>query len=128
MARYTETFTVAKPLDPVASACRLAIQNGQWRLMDDRGWAFMGNERADLLSRFFRYPIKFAVFLRTPEGEDGPIDVELHGAIFGFGPLPKNNLRKRIGLLRRQVEYWLQAQDAESPDEEDAGSDAGTEA
>ena len=56
--------------------------------MDDQGWAFMGQEQADLLSRLFRHPIKFAIFLRTPEGEDGPIDVELHGSIFGFGPLP----------------------------------------
>jgi hypothetical protein len=112
MARYTETFTVAKPLDAVGAACRLAVQYGQWKLMDDQGWALMGQEQADLLSRFFRYPIKFAIFLRTPEGEDGPIDVEMHGAIFGLGPFPRANAKKRIALLRRQIEYWLEQEDA----------------
>ena len=107
MARYNETFTVAKPLDAVSGACRQAIMHGDWKLIDDRGWAFMGNERADMLSRLFRYPIKFAIFLRTPEGEDGPVNVELKGAIFGFGPYPKRNLIKRLGLLRQQIEYFL---------------------
>ena len=124
MARYTETFTVAKPLDPVSTACRRAIQYGRWKLMDDQGWAFMGQEQSDLLSRFFRHPIKFAVFLRTPEGEDGPIGVELHGAIFGFGPWPRANIRKRLGLLRRQIEYWLAEADAEDAGQDGADRDA----
>ena len=120
MARYTETFTVAKSLDPVSTACRLAIQYGKWKLMDDQGWAFMGQEQADLLSRFFRHPIKFAIFLRTPEGEDGPIDVEMHGAVFGFGPFPRANIRKRLALLHRQIDYWLANQDVPENAPEDA--------
>ena len=59
-----------------------------------------------LLGRLFRNPSEFAVFLR--ESRDDPeneTSVELHAYMFGFGPIPRLTLRKRIATLRGYVEH-----------------------
>lgn len=122
MARYTETVPVERPLEDVANACRRAFQLGRWKLINDHGWAFLVQEGMDLLAHFFRYRTQFAIFLRTPDGEGGPVSMEMTGKIFGFGPIPKRNLRKRMALLQGQIAHCLAAIIAEQEDEAASGA------
>ncbi len=106
MARISETLTVARSANDLSIFMRALFYQPHFRVLDDSGWAFHVRENVGLLGRLFRNPSEFAVFLR--ESDDDPQNeafVELHAYMFGFGPIPKHTLRKRIRLLREYVEH-----------------------
>jgi hypothetical protein len=103
MARYGESFPISTPAARLSNACRLALPEHGWKIMHDNGWAFLIKERLDLVGMLMTYPVKFAIFLREDE-DTGRTNVELKGATFGFGPLPKGKLRKKSIELRALIE------------------------
>lgn len=101
MSRASISFTL--PLSPAAvgEVVSRAFVAGRWKVLDDGGTHFLAREEIDLLSRLFRHPSKVAVFLREqPEGETR---VELHGSIFGIGPLQKSRVRKTLAAFRDAI-------------------------
>ncbi len=123
MARVSETVTVARSANDLSVFMRALFYQPHFRILNDSGWAFHVRENVGLLGRLFRNPSEFAVFLR--ESEDDPeneTSVELHAHMFGFGPIPKITLRKRIATLRDYVEHVATQplpEGAEEEDEED---------
>ena len=106
MARLSETLTIARSANDLSVFMRALFYQPHFRILNDDGWAFHVKENVGLLGRLFRNPSEFAVFLR--ESEDDPeneTSVELHAYMFGFGPIPKITLRKRMNTLRSYVEH-----------------------
>lgn len=104
MARYGETFPVSTSVARLSNACRMALPGQGWKIMADNGWAFLIKERLDLVGMMLTYPVKFAIFLREDEDDPKKTNIELKGATFGFGPLPKGKLRKKTMELRALLE------------------------
>lgn len=104
MARHTETFPVTVSVARLANACRMALPSHGWKVMHDNGWAFLLKERLDLVGMLMTYPVKYAIFLREDDDDPKTTNVELKGATFGFGPLPKGKLRKKALELRALIE------------------------
>lgn len=118
MARYTETYTIPAPLAKTAAACRYAIHANRWKVLRDDGWAFFVRDRRDIVSALMSYPVKFAVFVREQEDSADTL-VELHGATFGFGPIPKMRLKSKTAQLRAEIDQALGAVEVEAEDKED---------
>ncbi|MEQ8698850.1 MAG: hypothetical protein RLT05_20125 [Bauldia litoralis] len=104
MARHGETFAVSTSVPRLANACRMMLPSHGWKLMHDNGWAFLIKERLDLVGMMMSYPVKFAIFLREDGDDPSTTNVELKGATFGFGPIPKGKLRKKSLELRALIE------------------------
>ncbi len=102
MSRASLIFTL--PLSPAAvgELVSRALVAGRWKVLDDGGINFLAREEIDILSRFFRHPGKIAVFLREESGDE--TRVELHGSIFGIGPLQKSRIRKILAAFRGAIE------------------------
>jgi hypothetical protein len=107
MARHGETFSVPTSVARLANTCRMALPGQGWKIMHDNGWAFLIKERLDLVGMLMTYPVKFAIFLREDEDTKNT-NVELKGATFGFGPLPKGKLRKKALELRALIEGMVE--------------------
>ena len=106
MARITESLTVARSAGDLAVFMRGLFYQPHFRVLDDQGWAFHVKENTGLLGRLFRNPSEFAVFLReSSDDPDNETVVEMHAYMFGFGPIPKYTLRKRLKTLREFVEH-----------------------
>ncbi len=102
MSKASLIFTL--PLSPpaVGELVSRAFVAGRWKVLDDGGINFLAREQIDFLSRFFRHPSKIAVFLREQSGDE--TRVELHGSIYGIGPLQKFRVRKTLAAFRRVIE------------------------
>ncbi len=102
MARYSETFSLTNSFKRSSDICRQVFNDGEWRFLNDDGWAFMVLQRVSVIERLFVYPVKFAVMLR--EDTKRSTLVELHGHSFGFGPIPKNRIRRKMKEIRARID------------------------
>ncbi len=102
MSRASLEFTFPLSAPAVGEAVSRALVAGRWKVLDDGGTHFLAREEIDLLSRLFRHPSKIAVFLR--ERSDDETLVQLHGSIFGLGPLQKSRIRKTLAAFRGALE------------------------
>lgn len=118
MARYSETYTIPDPVAKTAAACRHAILTNRWKILRDDGWAFFIRDKRDLASALMSYPVKFAVLVREIEDSEDSL-LELHGATFGFGPLPKMRLKSKIAQLKGEIDAALAVVVAEDIDDDD---------
>ncbi len=105
MSRASLKFTLPLSATAIGEAVSRALVAGRWKVLDDGGTHFLAREEIDLLSRFFRHPSKIAVFLRE-QSHDETL-VELHGSIFGLGPLQKSRIRKTLAAFRGALEDAL---------------------
>ncbi len=119
MARYSETYTIPAPFAKTAAACRYAIHANRWKVLRDDGWAFFVRDRRDLVNALMSYPVKFAIFVREQEDSADSL-VELHGATFGFGPLPRMRLKSKTAQLRAEIDEAMGLVEIEDdPDDDD---------
>jgi hypothetical protein len=91
----------------------MALPGHGWKIMHDNGWAFLLKERLDLVGYMLTYPVKFAIVLREDDEDPKKTNVELKGATFGFGPIPKGKLRKKGTELRALIEGMAKQRVAE---------------
>ena len=117
MARHGEFFPVSTSVARLANACRMALPASGWKIMHDNGWAFLVKERLDLVGMMLTYPTKFAIFLREDDDDPKKTNVEIKGATFGFGPLPKGKLRKKTMELRAMIEGLARQRRAQAEDD-----------
>lgn len=106
MARYTDSFATDRSLEDSCRAVRVVLTGVGWRLIDDKGWAFYAKEQRDLFAILTSNASKVAVMVRQPDPAE-PVRVEIVGATFGFGPLPRLRLKTVTGRLRQQILHVL---------------------
>jgi hypothetical protein len=106
VARYTDSFATDRSLDESCAAVREVLRGVGWRLIDDKGWAFYAKEQRDLFAILTSNASKVAVMVRQPDPAER-VRVEIVGATFGFGPIPRMRLRTVTGRLKQQIEHRL---------------------
>lgn len=92
------------PADAVEQACRSAISDIGWRLLEDDGRRFVVKEVSSK-STSFTWAAKVEVVIE--EDGDGS-QVLLNGSITGMGPVQKGHLRGQLGALRNKVDLAAQ--------------------
>ncbi len=104
MSRHSDKFMLPLPLLEAAGACRAVIEADRWRVLDadPESRYFLIKEPFDPIAMLFHQRSKVAIFLYEEPGE--ATRVELHGALFGLGPLPRRRVRKVTGGLRQAIE------------------------
>lgn len=98
------------PADAVEQACRRAISDLGWRLLEDDGRRLVVKEVSPKATSF-TWSAKVEVVV---EEVGASSEVLLNGSITGMGPVQKGHLRGQLGALRNKID--LAAQDAAAED------------
>ena len=102
VSKHADAFTLKLPLEAALDACQAAIRAGNWKVMSTDGRDFLIKEQFGLVAMLFSYPTRAAILLH--ELSDSETRVELHGKIFGFGPLQSGRVRAALQRLRADIE------------------------
>jgi len=102
MSKHSDNFTLPVAASAAAAAVRSVLEDGRWKILDQSDASFFAQEPGDLLTRMYYHPSKVAMFLHPQDGDETMI--ELHGSIFGFGPLQKRRIRRVLAKLRDAIE------------------------
>jgi hypothetical protein len=98
------------PADAAEQACRRAISELGWRLLEDDGRRLVVKEVSPKATSF-TWAAKVEIVVE--EGGAGS-EILLNGSITGMGPVQKGHLRGQLGALRNKID--LAAQDAAADD------------
>jgi hypothetical protein len=98
------------PADAAEQACRRAISDLGWRLLEDDGRRLVVKEVSPKATSF-TWAAKVEVVV---EEASAGSEVLLNGSITGMGPVQKGHLRGQLGALRNKID--LAAQDAAADD------------
>jgi hypothetical protein len=102
LSKHADSLTLALPLDAAAAACQAAIRAGNWKIMSTDGRNFLIKEQFGLVAMLMSYPTRAAILLH--ERSETETRVELHGSIFGLGPLQGGRVRTALARLRADIE------------------------
>jgi len=102
LSKHADSLTLKLPIDAAVAACQAAIRAGNWKIMSTDGHNFLIKEQFGLVAMLFSYPTRAAILLR--EQSEGETRVDLHGSIFGFGPLQSGRVRAALARLRGEIE------------------------
>jgi hypothetical protein len=98
------------PADAAEQACRRAISDLGWRLLEDDGRRLVVKEVSPKATSF-TWAAKVEVVV---EAAGVGSEILLNGSITGMGPVQKGHLRGQLGALRNKID--LAAQDAAADD------------
>lgn len=112
LSRHTDSLTLPFPLEAAVDVCRSAVTLGNWKIMNTDGRNFLVKEQFGLVAMLMSYPTRAAILLH--EISEDETRVELHGSIFGFGPLQTRRVRAALERLRGDIERAAAAVTAES--------------
>jgi hypothetical protein len=102
LSKHADSLTLKLPIDAAIAACRAAIRAGNWKIMNTDGRNFLIKEQFGLVAMLMSYPTRAAILLH--EESEGETRVDLHGSIFGFGPIQSGRVRAALGRLRAEIE------------------------
>ncbi|HEX7006762.1 MAG TPA: hypothetical protein VF274_06475 [Alphaproteobacteria bacterium] len=102
VSKHAETITLPLPVEAAVEACQEALRAGNWKITNTDGRNFLVKESFGLVSTLLSYPTRAAVLVR--DQSDNETRIELHGSIFGFGPLQSRRVRAAIARLRADIE------------------------
>jgi hypothetical protein len=105
LARYTETIAVDKPFADTWRAIHAALVAHNWNLVNVRDNTFYIRERLSFETMLWRNACRFAIHV-AGDGETRS-NVHLFGSTLGFGPLPKNRLRRVVEILKGQLQGMI---------------------
>lgn len=107
LSRHADTITLKLPLEAAIDVCQAAIRASNWKIMNTDGRNFLLKEQFGLVSMLLSYPSKAAILVH--DVSDTETRIELHGSIFGFGPLQKGRVRAALARLRGEIEQAASA-------------------
>ena len=103
LSKHADSLTLALPIDAAIAVCQAAIRAGNWKIMSTDGRNFLIKEQFGLVAMLMSYPARAAILLR--EKSETETQVDLHGSIFGFGPIQSGRVRAALARLRAQIEH-----------------------
>ena len=118
LSKHHDTLQVDLPVDAAEQACRRAISDLGWRLLEDDGGRLVVKEVSPKATSF-TWAAKVEVVV---EDAGAGSEILLNGSITGMGPVQKGHLRGQLGALRNKID--LAAQDA-AAEEGTAGGGVG---
>jgi hypothetical protein len=102
LSKHADSLTLALPMDAAIAACQAAIRAGNWKIMSTDGRNFLVKEQFGLVAMLMSYPTRAAILLH--DRSEAETRVELHGSIFGFGPIQSGRVRAALARLRAEIE------------------------
>jgi hypothetical protein len=101
MSKYRDTVQLTLPVSGAQHACRRAVSELGWRVLeDDRGRLVV--KEVTPQSTSFTWSAKIELLVE----EDGAGSaVSLNGSITGVGPIQKGHLRGQVGALKNKIEF-----------------------
>jgi hypothetical protein len=115
MSRHRDSLRVAVDADAAEQACRAAISELGWRVLEDDGRRLVTKEVTPQAISF-TWSAKIEVLVEE-DGDES--EIRLNGSITGMGPVQKGHLKGQVGALKNKI--GLAAQDShavESPPED----------
>jgi hypothetical protein len=112
LSKHADTLTLPLSLEAAVDACQAAFRAGNWKIMNTDGRNFLVKEQFGLVTMLFSYPSRAAILLR--DVSETETRVELHGSIFGFGPLQSRRVRVALERLRADIERAANAVKADA--------------
>ena len=101
MARYTENLAVDKPFADAWRGVHAALLAQNWRIVNVRDNTFYLRERISFETMLWRNPCRFAIHVAAIS--ETRCVLHLMGSTLGFGPLPKNRVRRVAEALKSQI-------------------------
>jgi hypothetical protein len=103
--------------DVAGQACRRAISDLGWRVLEDEGARLVVKEVSPQTTSF-TWSAKIEVAIQENGSSS---EILLNGSITGMGPIQKGHLRGQVGALKNKIA--LEAQDASADSKSAPGSD-----
>jgi hypothetical protein len=110
VSKHADALTLPLPLETAIQVCQAAIRGGNWKVMSTDGRNFLIKEQFGLTAMLLSYPARAAILLHDVSATE--TRVELHGSIFGFGPLQAGRVRAALLRLRGDIERAASAVEA----------------
>lgn len=101
MSKHREEFELHIPLDEGVIACRKAVADLGWRVLEQSEKRLVCKEVAPQ-GTSFTWAAQVEILL-TGESSD-TTKVTLKGSIFGLGPVQSGHLKGQVGNLRNRIE------------------------
>jgi len=100
MSRRKDEFFVELPKAEALDACKNAIAQIGWRIMEESPECITIKEVA-IQSTSYNWPAKIGI---TMESGGSRTKVFLKGSVFGFGPIQSGHLKGQMGRFRNLLE------------------------
>jgi hypothetical protein len=112
LSKHADTLTLPLPLEAAVDVCQAAFRAGNWKIMNTDGRNFLVKEQFGLVTMLLSYPSRAAILLR--DVSETETRIELHGSIFGFGPLQSRRVRVALERLRAGIERAASSVEADA--------------
>ena len=99
MSKHRDTLELDLPAGAAEQACRRAISELGWRLLEDEGRRLVVKEVSPKVTSF-TWAAKVEVVIK--ENSAGS-EILLNGSITGMGPVQNGHLRGQLGALRNRI-------------------------
>ena len=100
MSKVTEEFFIQLTVDETKIACKNAIAQLGWRIMEEDENKIVCKE-VSVQATSFNWPAEVAISLFE---DNDKTKIILNGSIMGFGPIQGNHLKGQVGRIRNLIE------------------------
>jgi hypothetical protein len=101
MSKHREEFELHTPLGEAVIACRKAVADLGWRVLEQSEKRLVCKEVAPQGTSFtWAAQVEIALARESPD----TTKVTLNGSIFGLGPIQSGHLKGQVGNLRNRIE------------------------
>lgn len=99
MSKHQDNLRLEISADAAEQACRRAISEMGWRVLEDDGRRLVAKEITPQ-SINFTWSAKVEILIE----EDGSVSaIQLNGSITGMGPIQKGHLKGQVGALKNKI-------------------------
>lgn len=99
MSKYRDSLSLDVSYPEAEQACRRAISQLGWRVLDDEGDRLVVKEVTPHVAKM-TWAAKVELLI---EHSDLRTVVQLNGSITGMGPVQKNHLKGQVGALKNNI-------------------------
>jgi hypothetical protein len=109
LSKHQDSLCVEIPADAAERACRHAISEIGWRVLEDDGRRFVAKEITPQATSF-TWSAKVEILI---EGDNSRSTIRLNGSITGMGPIQKGHLKGQVGALKNTIGVATRAEKSE---------------
>ena len=115
MSKASDDFFIQLTIDKVRLACKNAVAQLGWRIMEDSPNKIVCKEVTSQMTSFTN-PAEVAIILND---QIEKTKITLNGSVIGFGPIQSNHIQGQIGRIKNLIET-CSAQFANQNDDKNA--------
>ena len=102
MSKHGQQFPLEAPPEQALNACRQAVADLGWRLLEQQPWRILAKEPG-VSAAHMTYRAKVTIDVGSPEGSSGSV-ITLNGSNSpGMGPIQSNHLRQQMAAVQDAI-------------------------